>query len=99
MYGSREHIRSVASDWRSTESEVVLRILHVNSGCCDLVIRSLSDSSSSDPRNADGRIWEYDDGTFGFGFLRNDYIIDLKHVTLNGSLLDTVESFSTNSSY
>ncbi|CAL9129563.1 unnamed protein product [Musa acuminata var. zebrina] len=91
LYGSREHIRSVASDWRNTESEVVSRILHINSGCCDLVIRSLSDSSSSDPRNADGRIWEYDDGTFGFGFLRNDYIIDLKHVTLNGSLLDTVE--------
>ncbi|URE41628.1 F-Box protein [Musa troglodytarum] len=89
LYGSREHIRSVSSDWRSIKSEVVVRILHINSGYV-LVIPSLSDSSS-DTRNIDGRIWEYDDGTFGFGFLRNDYIIDLKHVTLNGSLLDTVE--------
>ncbi|RWW13119.1 hypothetical protein GW17_00023185 [Ensete ventricosum] len=89
LYGSREHIRPVASNWRSIKSEVISRILHINSSC-DLVIPSISDSSS-DPRNVDGRIWEYDDGTFGFGFLRNDYIIDLKHVTLNGSLLDTVE--------
>ncbi|RRT85784.1 hypothetical protein B296_00007336 [Ensete ventricosum] len=89
LYGSREHIRPVASNWRSIKSEVISRILHINSSC-DLVIPSVSDSSS-DPRNVDGRIWEYDDGTFGFGFLRNDYIIDLKHVTLNGSLLDTVE--------
>ncbi|XP_010938995.1 F-box protein At3g12350 isoform X2 [Elaeis guineensis] len=82
LYGSREHIRAVASNWSNMDREVVLRILCINSSY-DLVIPDLS-GSSGDPRNVEGRIWEYEDGTFGFGFLRNNFIIDLKHITLDG---------------
>ncbi|WOK92362.1 hypothetical protein Cni_G01053 [Canna indica] len=96
LYGSREHIHSVSSNWRTIRSEVVSRILCINSSY-DLVIPSMS-GSSGDPRNVEGRIWEYEDGTFGFGFLRNNYVIDLKHITLNGSLLDIVEYFCNSSS-
>ncbi|KAJ8492659.1 hypothetical protein OPV22_014380 [Ensete ventricosum] len=96
LYGSRDHIRPVASNWKNIRSEVVSRILRINSSY-DLVIPSLS-GSSGDPRNVEGRIWEYDDGTFGFGFLRNNYTIDLKQIALNGSLLDPVEHFCNLSS-
>lgn len=89
LYGSREHIQAVASNWSDMDKEVVSRILCISSSY-DLVIPDLS-GSSGDPRNVEGRIWEYKDGTFGFGFLRNNLIIDLKRITLNGYLLDTIE--------
>ncbi|XP_075516881.1 F-box protein At3g12350-like [Primulina tabacum] len=38
----------------------------------------------------DGRVWLYADGTFGFGFLRDDYIVDLKPVVKNGRLIDAI---------
>ncbi|KAG6515096.1 F-box protein At3g12350-like [Zingiber officinale] len=91
LYANREHICPVNADGRksSDSSGVVSRILCINSSY-DLVIPGLS-ASSGDPRNVEGRIWEYDDGTFGFGFLRNNYIIDLKHIAVNEFLLDIVE--------
>nr|XP_010942769.1 F-box protein At3g12350 [Elaeis guineensis] len=89
LYGSRKHICSVASNWSNLDREVVSRILCINSSY-ELVIPGLY-GSSGDPGNGEGRIWEYEDGTFGFGFLRNHFIIDLKHITSNGHLLDTVE--------
>ncbi|XP_038973047.1 F-box protein At3g12350-like [Phoenix dactylifera] len=89
LYGSRKHIRSVASNWSNLDREVVSRILCINS-TYELVIPDLY-GSSGDPGNVEGRIWEYEDGTFGFGFVRNNFIIDLKHITSNGHLLDTVE--------
>lgn len=46
-----------------------------------------SNLSSDD---ADGRIWVYADGTFGFGFLRDDFIVDLKPMVKNGHLLDVM---------
>ncbi|KAG1342136.1 F-box protein [Cocos nucifera] len=89
LYGSRKHICSVASNWSNLDREVVSRILCINSSF-GLVIPGLY-GSYGDPGNGEGRIWEYDDGTFGFGFLQNNFIIDLKHITSNGHLLDAVE--------
>lgn len=96
LYGNREHIHPVASNLRNLVSAVVSRILCISSSY-DLEIPSLS-ASTGDSRNVEGRVWEYDDGTFGFGFLRNNYVVDLKHIALRGSLLDTVEYFSNHSS-
>lgn len=31
----------------------------------------------------EGRVWLYEDGTFGFGFVRDQFIIDLKRVALD----------------
>jgi hypothetical protein len=42
-----------------------------------------------DMRNLEGRIWLYDDGTFGFGFTGSNSIIDLRHVSLDGCIVDT----------
>jgi hypothetical protein len=55
-----------------------------------LFIPDASGGPDGNVRNVEGRVWEYDDSTFGFGFLRNDYIIDLKHIALDGQLLDSV---------
>lgn len=96
LYTDREHIRPVNRDRRNSANGVVSRILCINSSY-DLVIPGLS-ASSGDPINVEGRIWEYDDGTFGFGFLRNNHIIGLKHIAVNGFLLDIVEDFSNHSS-
>nr|CAD1822646.1 unnamed protein product [Ananas comosus var. bracteatus] len=91
IYISRRHIRSVASSQRNVESEVVSRILCINSSY-DLVIPDLS-GDSGNFRNVEGRIWEYEDKTFGFGFLRNNFIIDLKPIAMDGRILDTVDKF------
>ncbi|KAJ0961425.1 hypothetical protein J5N97_010404 [Dioscorea zingiberensis] len=96
IYDRRVHIRPVALDQFDKHTEVVSRILCINSSY-DLVLPDLS-GSSVDSRNVEGRIWEYEDGTFGFGFLSNNFIIDLKHITLNGRILDTVENCSNVSS-
>lgn len=56
------HINVTSSD------HDVLRIFYAHSG--------YNSNPSSD--DADGRIWYYADGTFGFGFLRDDCIVDLK---------------------
>ncbi|XP_042448101.1 F-box protein At3g12350-like [Zingiber officinale] len=96
LYGNREHIHLVASNPRNVVSAAVLRILCISSSY-DLSIPS-SSASTGDSKNVEGRVWEYDDGTFGFGFFRNNYVVDLKHIALSGSLLDTVEYFSNHSS-
>lgn len=92
LYSSREH---VASGWTDIERGAVSRILSINSSY-ELVLPGLA--GSGDPRNVEGRIWEYENGTFGFGFLRDNFIIDLKHIALDGRLLDTVEYCSNSSS-
>ena len=71
------------------ENEAVSRILYINSSY-DLVIPNLA-GASADPRHVEGRIWQYRNGAFGFGFLRNNYIIDLKHIAQNGCILDAME--------
>ncbi|KAF5942800.1 hypothetical protein HYC85_020442 [Camellia sinensis] len=95
IYDSRMHLRPLASadpvhgqsSWM--ENEVVSRILDINSSY-DLVIPNLA-GASANPQQVEGRIWQYRDGTFGFGFLRNNYIIDLKHIAQNGCILDIME--------
>ena len=92
IYDSRIHLWPPAaadSGLHWVENEAVSCILYINSSY-DLVIPNL-DGASADPRHVEGRIWQYQNGTFGFGFLRNNYIIDLKHIAQNGCILDTVE--------
>lgn len=75
-----------------TENEVVSRILDINSSY-DLVIPDLA-GASANPRDVEGRIWLYENGTFGFGFLRNHFIVDLKYIAEHGHLLDTIECYT-----
>ncbi|KAK3029780.1 hypothetical protein RJ639_038222 [Escallonia herrerae] len=81
IYDSRIHLHPPTSD-----NKVVSRILCINSSY-DLVIADLP-GSTVNPRQVEGRIWQYENGTFGFGFLRDNYIIDLKHIAKDGNLLD-----------
>ncbi|EXB55843.1 F-box protein [Morus notabilis] len=95
LFASRLHLRPLPeADWiespASAENNVVSRILYVNSSY-DLVIPHMA-GTTANPQLVEGRIWQYRDGTFGFGFLRDNFIIDLKHVSENGCLLDAVES-------
>ncbi|KAF7830539.1 F-box protein [Senna tora] len=91
LYDSRIHLRPPEADSEAqeqlpwTENEVVNRILHINSSY-DLVIPDLT--GTINPRSAEGRIWEYQNGSFGFGFLRDNFIIDLKHIANDGCILD-----------
>lgn len=71
------------------ENAVVSRILFINSSY-DLVIPHLT-GTTTNPRHGEGRIWMYGDGTFGFGFLRDNFIVDLRHVSKSGCLLDAIE--------
>ncbi|KAI8014042.1 F-box protein [Camellia lanceoleosa] len=98
LYDSHIHLRPVAAapsiqgqqPWM--ENEVVSRILYINSSY-DLVIPDLA-GASANPQRVEGRIWQYKNGTFGFGFLRNNYIIDLKHIAQDGCILDTMKTCS-----
>ncbi|CAI9115868.1 OLC1v1016876C1 [Oldenlandia corymbosa var. corymbosa] len=94
-YENRIHLRPPAEAdgclvLRYSRYDTVTRMLHMTSSY-DLVIPG----SVINPRQVEGRIWQYGNGTYGFGFLRNNYIIDLKHVAQGGRLLDTME-FSSN---
>ncbi|KAK6938570.1 F-box domain [Dillenia turbinata] len=95
LYGSRIHLQPPApvncplGRVRVTDSEEVSRILLINSSY-DLIIPDLA-GTTANPWHAEGRIWQYHNGTFGFGFLRNNFIIDLKHIAENGRLLDIME--------
>ncbi|KAL8172057.1 hypothetical protein V2J09_023861 [Rumex salicifolius] len=85
------HVSSTATDdvpeilHPRYEEEVVSRIMYINSSY-DLVIPDLAETAAN-PRHFQGQIWVYSDGTFGFGFLRNNFIIDLKHITKDDQLL------------
>ncbi|KAL5988234.1 hypothetical protein ACLOJK_035997 [Asimina triloba] len=97
LYESRIHVRprfhntvnQIAASDAFAENESVSRVLCINSSY-DLVLHDLT-NSSADHRLVEGRIWQYPDGTFGFGFLRNNLIIDMKHIAQDGQLLDAVE--------
>ena len=75
IYDCREHLQS---------ERMISRIL------CITCVMDSSDSSVN-PRNVEGRVWEYRYGKFGFGFLRNFHVVDLKHVAVSGRLLDSVD--------
>lgn len=92
IYDSRIHHHSPAEANHThcqSPSSMVSHIMHINSSY-DLVIRD-SAGSFANPRQGEGRIWHYHNGTFGFGFLWDNFIIDLKHMVLDGCLLDAVE--------
>ncbi|XP_027332686.1 F-box protein At3g12350 isoform X2 [Abrus precatorius] len=72
-----------------SDNEVVNRILHISSSY-DLFSPELA--GTINPRSAEGRIWQYQNGTFGFGFLRDNFVIDMKHIVDNGCLVDTVNT-------
>lgn len=96
IYNCRLHLRpAVESDQsydnsRSSDDKAVSRMLYINSSY-DLVIPDLA-VNSINSQQVEGRIWQYENGTFGFGFLRDSYIIDLKHIAKNGRLLDTIDT-------
>ncbi|KAF6176905.1 hypothetical protein GIB67_030588, partial [Kingdonia uniflora] len=87
LYESHIHLQPPVAENHSyghsplIEDEAILRILNINS-CYDLVIPDLI-GSSINTRHVEGRIWHYANGTFGFGFLRNNFIVDLKHIVVN----------------
>ncbi|CAH1439692.1 unnamed protein product [Lactuca virosa] len=87
IYDTREHLLP-PGHLLCSEKEAVSRILYIDSSY-DLVIPGLS---TVNPHQAEGRIWQYGDGTFGFGFLRDNHIIDLRHIAVDGCLLDATES-------
>lgn len=95
LYDSRVHLRPLAAADSMdgippvAENHVVSRILFINSSF-DLVIPHLP-GTTANPQRVEGRIWLYGDGTFGFGCLRDNFIIDLRHVSKNGCLLDAIE--------
>nr|KYP57079.1 F-box protein At3g12350 family [Cajanus cajan] len=70
---------------------VVNRILHISSSY-DLVVPDLA--GTINPRSAEGRIWQYQNGTFGFGFLSDNFVVDMKHIIHNGCIVDAVNSSS-----
>ncbi|PWZ18404.1 F-box protein [Zea mays] len=86
-YASRDHIQGVTSNHAGAENRVVSRILRMNSSY-DVVDTHLS-TPLDDGRSVEGRIWLYEDGTFGFGFVGSNSIIDLRHVSSAGCILDT----------
>ncbi|XP_073134557.1 F-box protein At3g12350-like [Henckelia pumila] len=96
IYNSRLHLCPVVEadqsydPSRSSDDEAVSRMLYINSSY-DLVIPDLA-VNSINSQQVEGRIWQYENGTFGFGFLRDGFIIDLKHVAKNGRLLDTKDT-------
>ncbi|XP_050209819.1 F-box protein At3g12350 [Mercurialis annua] len=99
LFNSRTHVQPpvTAKDMHFhcplMDTEMVSRTMYINSSY-DLVIPGLGDASAN-PWRVEGRIWEYKNGTFGFGFLGDNFIIDLKHIAQNGCLLDTIEERSS----
>ncbi|KXG23560.1 F-box protein At3g12350 isoform X1 [Sorghum bicolor] len=86
-YTNRDRIQCVTSNHAGTENRVISRILCINSSY-DVVDPHLS-TPFDDGRSVEGRIWLYEDGTFGFGFVGSNSIIDLRHVSSAGCILDT----------
>ncbi|KAJ9560328.1 hypothetical protein OSB04_005488 [Centaurea solstitialis] len=83
IYDTREHLLPAGH----LAKEDVSRIMYINSSY-DLVLPGLT---TVNPHQVEGRIWQYGDGTFGFGFLRDNHIIDLKHIAVDGCLLDAIK--------
>ena len=80
----------------SVEEEMILdsriRIVPLHGEVHEQVISGmLYMNSSYDP--GEGRVWLYENGTFGFGFLRDQFITDLKRVALeDGCLADVLDA-------
>lgn len=91
LYDTRIHLRppeennETHEQFPLTENEAVNGILHISSSY-DLVIPDLA--GTTNPQSAEGRIWQYQNGAFGFGFLRDNFIIDLKHIACDSCNLN-----------
>lgn len=94
IYDSRLHLRPPGeadeSDDHllSSDNGALSRMLYINSSY-QLVIPDLV-GITANPWVVEGRIWQYKNGTFGFGFLRDNYIVDLKQIAEDGHLVDTI---------
>ncbi|CAN6334144.1 unnamed protein product [Urochloa humidicola] len=86
-YSNRYHIQGLTANHASSENRIISRILCINSSH-DVADPHLS-TPLDDARSVEGRIWLYEDGTFGFGFVGSDSVIDLRHVSSAGCILDT----------
>lgn len=92
LYYSRIHLRPPAEADNNHEHPplrdlgALSRILPMTSSY-DLVIPG----TAINPLQVEGRIWQYENGTLGFGFLRNCYAIDLRHIAEDGHLLDVID--------
>lgn len=90
FYNSCTHTRPLCSTAKPGETrevpfefcEEVIGILCTSS--CDF--QSLLGSN-----NREGRIWQYANGTFGFGYLHSSLVIDFRALCSDGSLLDTIK--------
>lgn len=64
--------------------QVISGMLYMNSG---------EAGNGSGLLRGEGRVWLYENGTFGFGFLRDQFITDLKRVALeDGCLADVLDA-------
>ncbi|KAL8154031.1 hypothetical protein V2J09_011791 [Rumex salicifolius] len=85
LYSDRLHLKPDSAFLHLRDDKVVSRVMNINSSH-NMVIPDLAESTAN-PNLVEGRIWQYNDGTFGFGFLRNSSIVDLKHIAQDGCLL------------
>ncbi|CAN0873309.1 F-box protein At3g12350 [Linum grandiflorum] len=92
VFDTRIHIRPPPDETYingiGVDDEVVVRVMYINSSF-DLVIPGL-EGSAANPWRVEGRIWQYKSEAFGFGFLRDNFIVDMKHIARDASLLDAI---------
>uniref|UniRef100_A0A803MYR3 F-box protein n=1 Tax=Chenopodium quinoa TaxID=63459 RepID=A0A803MYR3_CHEQI len=91
VYNTRMHLRPTAEVEDDIYEYSPSRVMYINSSY-NLIIPN-STGSSTNPRHVEGRIWQYVDGSFGFGFLRNNFIVDMKHIAQDDYLLDAAEVY------
>lgn len=89
LYNTRMHLRPSSEPEDEIYDHSPSRLMYINSSY-ELVLPNLA-GTVANPRHVEGRIWQYVDGTFGFGFLRNNVIVDLKHIAQNSNILDATE--------
>ncbi|XP_019096141.1 PREDICTED: F-box protein At3g12350-like isoform X1 [Camelina sativa] len=83
LLNSRIHVSPLAE----VHENVVSGMLYMKSSY-DMVLQGEAGNGNGFLRG-EGRVWLYENGTFSFGFLRDQFIIDLKHVALeDGCLAD-----------
>ncbi|XP_074264055.1 F-box protein At3g12350-like [Silene latifolia] len=92
LYNTRTHLRPLSESEEDIYEHSPSRLMYINSSY-ELVLPNLA-GTVVNPRHVEGRIWQYVDGTFGFGFLRNNVIVDLKHIAQNGNLLDAAQQYN-----
>ncbi|XP_057832252.2 F-box protein At3g12350 isoform X2 [Cryptomeria japonica] len=93
LYNCRTHIRPMndiktdINNCTQYDEVEVTRVLFINSDSAGFR-HGISVSAVS---NKEGRLWQYANGKFGFGFLYSNSIIDFMHIGSSSHLLDVVE--------